>query len=106
MRLSRLPGFHLHLARARRLEKRGVAVPHLHQFSPELPIFVRARDMLHGRRLEMAGATQAVPETTEASLQLGAIAMTSMGVSSDDVMGIMQELRNDNYAHLGDAVDG
>jgi CPA2 family monovalent cation:H+ antiporter-2 len=81
-------------------------VASLHQFSPELPIFVRARDMLHGRRLEMAGATQAVPETTEASLQLGAIAMTSMGVSSDDVMGIMQELRNDNYAHLGDAVDG
>jgi hypothetical protein len=32
--------------------------------------------------------------------------MTSMGVRSDDVMGIMQELRKDDYANLGDAVHG
>jgi CPA2 family monovalent cation:H+ antiporter-2 len=78
----------------------------LHEFFPNLPIFVRARDLPHGRRLETEGATQAVPETLEASLQLGAIAMTSMGVRSDDVMGIMQELRKDDYANLGDAVHG
>jgi CPA2 family monovalent cation:H+ antiporter-2 len=78
----------------------------IHQFSPDLPIFVRARDLLHSRRMEKEGATQAVPETLEASLQLGAIAMTSMGVSSDEVMGIIQGLRKDNYAGLGGAVDG
>ena len=78
----------------------------LHEFFPDLPIFVRARDLLHGRRLETEGATQAVPETLEASLQLGAIAMTSMGASSDEVMGIIQKLRNDDYANLGDTVDG
>ena len=78
----------------------------LHEFFPDLPIFVRARDLPHGRRLEKGGATQAVPETLEASLQLGAIAMTSMGVTSDEVMGIIQELRNDDYAHLGDTVHG
>jgi CPA2 family monovalent cation:H+ antiporter-2 len=78
----------------------------LHQFFPDLPIFVRAQDLVHGRRLEMEGATQAVPETLEASLQLGAIAMTSMGASSDEVIGIIQELRKDDYANLGDSVHG
>ena len=78
----------------------------LREFFPDLPIFVRAQDLVHSRRLETEGATLAVPETLEASLQLGAIAMTSMGVRSDDVMGIMQELRKDDYANLGDAVHG
>jgi CPA2 family monovalent cation:H+ antiporter-2 len=78
----------------------------LREFFPDLPIFVRAQDLVHGRRLETEGATQAVPETLEASLQLGAIAMTSMGASSDEVMGIIQKLRNDDYANLGDTVHG
>lgn len=76
----------------------------LHEFFPDLPVFVRARDLRHGRRLETAGATQAIPETLEASLQLGAIAMTSMGVRSDEITGILQELRNDDYANLGDII--
>jgi voltage-gated potassium channel Kch len=76
----------------------------LHEFFPDLPVFVRARDLLHGRRLEAEGATQAVPETLEASLQLGAIAMTSMGVRSDEVMGIMQEFRKDDYARFSDTI--
>jgi CPA2 family monovalent cation:H+ antiporter-2 len=76
----------------------------LHEFFPDLPVFVRARDLLHGRRLEAEGATQAVPETLEASLQLGAIAMTSMGVRSDEVMGIMQEFRKDDYANLREII--
>jgi len=72
----------------------------LHEFCPELPTFARASDLQHGRRLEKAGATQAVPETLEASLQLGAIAMASMGISSDEVQGIVDELRTDDYAKL------
>lgn len=78
----------------------------LHQISPSLPVFVRARDRPHSRSLEAKGAIRAVPETLEASLQLGAIAMTSMGLSSSDVMGILQELRNDDYANLGSTVRG
>ena len=78
----------------------------LHEFFPDLPIFVRARDLLHGRRLETEGATQAVSETLEASLQLGAIAMTAMGASADEVIGIIQELRKDDHANLGDTVHG
>ena len=78
----------------------------LREFFPDLPIFARARDLPHSSRLEAGGATQAVPETLEASLQLGAIAMTSMGASSDEVIGIIEELREDDYANLGDSVLG
>ena len=78
----------------------------VHEYFADLQIFVRARDLRHGRRLEAEGATQAVPEALEASLQLGAIAMTSMGTSSDEVLGIIQELRKDDYVNLGDAVHG
>jgi CPA2 family monovalent cation:H+ antiporter-2 len=72
----------------------------LHEFAPTLPIFVRASDLAHGRRLEEGGATQAVPETLEASLQLGAIAMTSIGVNSDEIQTIIQELRTDDYSNM------
>ncbi len=78
----------------------------LHEFFPDLPILARARDLLHGRRLETQGATRAVPETLEASLQLGAIAMTSMGVTTDEVMEIKQDLRKDDYVNLGATVHG
>ncbi|MBT3371005.1 MAG: potassium transporter KefB [Rhodospirillaceae bacterium] len=78
----------------------------LHEFFPDLPIFVRAQDLLHGRRLETEGAIQAVPETLEASLQLGAIAMTSMGTNSDEVVEIVEELRSDDYIKLGEIIHG
>ncbi len=71
---------------------------------PELPVFARARDLPHGRRLEAEGATQAVPETLEASLQLGAITMTSLGTSSDEVLGIIEDLREDDYNALRDII--
>jgi CPA2 family monovalent cation:H+ antiporter-2 len=78
----------------------------LHEFFPDLQVFVRARDLVHGRRLETEGATQAVPETLEASLQLGAIAMTAMGASSDEVIGIIEDLRKDDYENLDDTIHG
>jgi len=76
----------------------------LHEFFPDLPIVVRARDLPHSHLLEMSGATQAVPETLESSLQLGAIAMTEMGARPDQVAEILQELRDDDYANLGDTI--
>ncbi|MCG8559320.1 MAG: monovalent cation:proton antiporter-2 (CPA2) family protein [Hyphomicrobiales bacterium] len=78
----------------------------LREFFPDLPVFVRARDLPHGRDLEAEGATEAVPETLEASLQLGAIAVTAMGASSGEVAGIIEELREDDYATLRDTVHG
>lgn len=78
----------------------------LQEFFPELPTFFRARDLPHSRRLETEGATRAIPETLEASLQLGGIAMTFMGASADAVAEVIEELREDDYAILDDIVDG
>lgn len=78
----------------------------LRECSPDLPIFARAQGLRHGRHLEAAGATRAVPETLEASLQIGAIAMASMGASSDEVAKILEDLRNDDYSNLGRTIQG
>ena len=53
------------------------------QFAPELPIYARARDRAHGRRLLQQGATEVTPETIEASLQLAARVLVSTGFSED-----------------------
>ena len=71
---------------------------------PDLLIFVRAKDMKHLRRLEAHGANAIVPETAEASLQLGAILMKSLGIESDLSISIVQNFREDEYSLLEDIV--
>jgi len=73
---------------------------------PSLPIVVRAKDLAHGLHLESRGATQAVPEALEASLQLGASAMSTMGVGPDDVIEIIQNVRSDEHAALENTLTG
>ncbi|MGE4070386.1 MAG: monovalent cation:proton antiporter-2 (CPA2) family protein [Lysobacterales bacterium] len=53
------------------------------EFAPELPIYARARDRAHARRLLQQGATEVAPETIEASLQLAARVLVSTGFSAD-----------------------
>lgn len=77
----------------------------LHAYFPELPIFARAKDLNHSQQLEKTGATQAVPETLEASLQLGATILTALGARSDDVLGIVEGLRKDDYAALSNTAE-
>ncbi len=50
------------------------------QHWPDIAIYARARDADHAARLIAQGASHAVPETTEASLQLGEMVLTSAGV--------------------------
>jgi len=50
---------------------------------PALPIFARAHDPEHARRLIAAGATDVVPETTEGTLQLGARLLEGLGLPVD-----------------------
>lgn len=50
---------------------------------PLLPVIVRARDAEHARRLLRLGATDVVPETVEASLQMANRVLTSIGVPED-----------------------
>ena len=72
---------------------------------PELPSFVRSRDRRHGRDLEQEGATAVVPETVEASLQLGSIVLTAIGTSRADVDQLLERLRSENYAALENIID-
>ncbi|MEQ8355952.1 MAG: monovalent cation:proton antiporter-2 (CPA2) family protein [Kiloniellaceae bacterium] len=71
---------------------------------PALPVFVRSHDMRHTHELEQAGASAVVPETVEASLQIGGIVLSAIGVSADDITRVMNALREDNYARLEEKV--
>lgn len=72
----------------------------LHEYTPKLQLFVRARDLQHSRQLKNEGVTAAVPETIEASLQLGGMVLNSTGVSPKKVAAILQEFRKADYAKL------
>ncbi len=76
----------------------------LKEIAPDLQIFVRARDNSHSRELELLGATAVVPETIEASLQLGGIVLNSVGAEPDDVATIIEDLRQNDYAGLSEIV--
>ncbi len=52
---------------------------------PHVPVYARARDGAHAHRLNKAGATEAVPETIEASLQLAARVLSGLGAGEDVV---------------------
>jgi CPA2 family monovalent cation:H+ antiporter-2 len=83
-----------------RAREASQAVATLHQRMPGLPIYVRSHDMSHAHELEGQGAAAVVPETVEASLQLGGILLSAVGVSTDDVTRVMNEFRDNNYARL------
>lgn len=50
------------------------------RYWPHLTIYARARDKEHAVRLVACGASHVIPETTEASLQLGEMLLVQMGV--------------------------
>lgn len=89
-----------------RAREASQTVAALHQRMPGLPIFVRSHDMSHAQELERGGAAAVVPETVEASLQIGGILLSAVGVSTDDITRVMNEFREENYlrlASLGEA---
>ena len=61
---------------------------------PDLVIVVRARDARHARRLYELGATDAVPETVEASLQLSEAALVDIGIPMGLVIASIHERRD------------
>ncbi|MBB4198280.1 potassium transporter TrkA [Rhodoblastus sphagnicola] len=62
--------------------------------NPDLTIVARARDAFHARHLYALGATDAVPETTEASLQLSEAALVDIGVPMGLVIASIHEQRD------------
>ncbi|WP_237477977.1 cation:proton antiporter [Lichenibacterium dinghuense] len=61
----------------------------------DLTIVARARDAEQARRLYDLGATDAVPETIEASLQLSEAALVDMGVAAGYVIASVHEKRDE-----------
>jgi len=62
---------------------------------PELPIITRARDTVHAADLYRSGASTAVPETLESSLQLSEAVLVDLGVAMGPVIASIHEKRDE-----------
>jgi CPA2 family monovalent cation:H+ antiporter-2 len=62
---------------------------------PELTIVARARDTEHAAELYLAGASDAVPETLESSLQLSEAVLVDLGVAMGPVIASIHEKRDE-----------
>lgn len=67
---------------------------------PDLCIVVRARDADHASMLYGAGATDAVPETVESSLQLAEAVLVDLGVPMGPVIASVHEKRDELRAQI------
>jgi CPA2 family monovalent cation:H+ antiporter-2 len=63
-------------------------------------IISRARDSAHARHLYAIGATDAVPETVEASLQVSEAVLVALGVPMGPVIASIHQKRDDFRAEL------
>ena len=66
----------------------------------KLPIFVRAHDIDHAKKLKKVGAIIVIPEMIEPSLQLGSQILLSIGISKEQVNKAVETLRHKISAHL------
>ncbi|MEZ5956675.1 MAG: cation:proton antiporter [Hyphomonadaceae bacterium] len=65
---------------------------------PHIPVYARARDGEHARRLHAAGAALASPDSIEAALQLGEALLNGVGVPDDIARRIISERREAEVA--------
>jgi CPA2 family monovalent cation:H+ antiporter-2 len=70
-------------------------VKKLHAAYPDMPIIARARDASHAAALYRAGASHAVPETLESSLQLSEAVLVDLGVPMGPVIASIHEKRDE-----------
>ena len=69
---------------------------------PELLIVCRARDVEHAAKLYRAGASHAVPETLESSLQLSEAVLVDIGVPMGPVIASIHEKRDEFRQQIED----
>ena len=70
--------------------------------APALTIIARARDAEHAAGLYRAGASDAVPETLESSLQLSEAVLVDLGVAMGPVIASIHEKRDELRAAIKD----
>ena len=68
-------------------------VKRVRAWCPDLTIVARARDPAHAAELYKAGATDAVPETLESSLQLSEAVLVDLGMAMGPVIASIHEKR-------------
>jgi CPA2 family monovalent cation:H+ antiporter-2 len=73
---------------------------------PDVILIARARDSRHAERLYRLGVTDAVPETTEASLQLAENTLVDLGVPMGLVLASIHERRDAFRKLFQDAMPG
>jgi Kef-type K+ transport system membrane component KefB len=69
----------------------------LRQHYPDISIHARGHDWQHCEQLLKAGATIAISETLEASLQLGGAVLSTMGIIEEDAAALIESLRKEYY---------
>ncbi len=70
---------------------------------PDITIVARARDPEHAARLYQAGASDAVPETLESSLQLSEAVLVDLGVAMGPVIASIHEKRDEFRRQIKEA---
>ncbi len=75
-------------------------VTKLRKAHPNLPIIARARDINRASELYRAGASHAVPETLESSLQLSEAVLVDIGVPMGPVIASIHEKRDEFRAQI------
>ena len=84
-------------------EAAETVVETVRRLRPDVVLVARARDARHARRLYVLGASDAVPETIEASLQLSEAVLVDIGVPMGLVIASIHEKRDEIRAELGQA---
>ncbi len=69
---------------------------------PNLPIIARARDTAHAAELYRAGASEAVPEALESSLQLSEVVLVDLGMAVGPVIASIHEKRDEMRKKIKD----
>ncbi len=80
-------------------------VAHVRRSRPDILIVARAKDASHARHLYAVGASDAVPETIEASLQLSEAALVGLGVPTGSVIATIHEKRDEFRRELQQAAN-
>lgn len=78
------------------------AMSYIKRTCPQVPVIVRARDLETSTRLLAAGAAHAYPETIEASLRLGAMALEMLDVATIEIDEMVQDVRDRGYQPVKD----
>ncbi len=78
-------------------------VKRVRKWLPDITIVARARDPDHAARLYQAGASDAVPETLESSLQLSEAVLVDLGVAMGPVIASIHQKRDEFRRQIKEA---